>query len=36
MVKTVNDFKKFIKLYVLRKVAVNKDGGAYLAVVKSK
>lgn len=30
--KTVNDFKKLIKLYVLRKVAVNNDGGVYLNI----
>jgi len=30
--KTVNDFKKLIKMYMLRKVAVDKDGGVYLNI----
>jgi hypothetical protein len=30
--KTVNDFKKLIKIYMLRKANVNKDGGIYLNI----
>jgi len=32
MAKTVNDFKKLIKMYMLRKTNVNKDGGVYFNV----
>jgi len=32
MAKTVNDFKKLIKLYMLRKANVNKDGEIYLNI----
>ena len=31
-VKTVNDFNKLIKMYMLRKVNVNKDGEVYLNI----
>jgi hypothetical protein len=30
--KTVNDFKKLIKMYMLRKVIVDKEGGVYLNI----
>jgi len=30
--KTFNDFKKLIKMYMIRKANVNKDGGVYLNI----